>query len=155
MGLLKILKQKQHWYWGNFDIFEYYDGINYLLLVWCYISINNYFFFLLIPNHYQYYIKKNCILILFGQKLLLNPLNDPHWTSSLHHNNPIKTLICHCKCYNVMQCAMWISRFNIYLWNKVVLFCFVTLRSPKPQHFMSCSWYLWNISMNMGALTWF
>jgi hypothetical protein len=34
MGLLKILKQKQHWYWGNFDIFEYYDGINYLLLVW-------------------------------------------------------------------------------------------------------------------------
>jgi hypothetical protein len=58
MGLLKILKQKQHWYWGNFDIFEYYDGINYLLLVWCYISINNFFIFLLIPNHYQYYIKK-------------------------------------------------------------------------------------------------
>jgi len=41
----------------------------------------------------------------------------------------------------------------IYLWSKVVSFVlFVTLSSPKPWPFMSCSWYLWKaLSMNRGA----
>jgi hypothetical protein len=64
----------------------------------------------------------------------------------------------------------------IYLWSKVVSFVlFVTLSSPKPWPFMSCSWYLWKalsmnkvawrfmscswylwkaLSMNRGAMTW-
>jgi hypothetical protein len=130
MGLLKIWNKRNI---GIEEILIYLNTMMVLIIYYWYgvILISIIRFFL-----YSYQIIINIIFKILLQidiiwrKFALKS-NDPHWTSCLHHN-PIKTLICHYKCYSVMRCAMWASRFDIYLWSKVVLFCFVILRLPKP-----------------------
>ncbi len=93
----------------------------------------------MITKHYQYYIKQ---FIAYWYYLDKNSFKI-QWMTPIEllvyiTTTLSKTLICHCKCYNVMQCAMWISRFNIYLWSKVVLFCFVLSHWDLPNHNTSC-----------------
>ncbi len=41
---------------------------------------------------------------------------------------------------------------HIYIWKKVILFCFVVMRSIESRWFRSCSWCLWKALNKQGCM---